>query len=91
MLSSSARMASAKASTVAAVRVVAVEDRVHEGAVDRPPLAGEELGQLLASLLERRRAGAGPDEGVQRQARDALGVALREQRRAQRARADAVG
>ena len=54
-------------------------------------LLREELGQLLAPLLERRRAFAGPDERVERQPRDALGVALREQRGAQRARRDAVG
>ena len=50
----------------------------------------EELRQLLAPLLERRRAFAGPDERVEREPRDALGMALREQRGAQRARRDAV-
>ena len=51
----------------------------------------QELRQLLAPLEERGRALAGPDEGVERESRDALGMALREERCAQRARGDAVG
>ena len=70
--------------------MVAREDRVHERAVDGAPLAREELGQLLAPLHERGRALAGPDERVERQPRHAVRVPLREQRRAQRARRDAV-
>ena len=68
---------------VGAVRVVAVEGRAHEGAVDRAPLRGQELGQLLAPLFERRRPGAGPDEGVECEARHAIRMVLSEQRRAQ--------
>ena len=70
--------------------MVALEDRAHELAVDRPPLGLEELRQLLAALGQRRAAFAGPDMGVERQPPDAVRMALREQRGAQRARRDAV-
>jgi hypothetical protein len=65
---------------------VAVEDRMDEGLVDRPPVLGLEFGEPLLALGERRRAVAGPDHGVERKPADELGVALREQGRAQRSR-----
>jgi hypothetical protein len=82
--SSSARIASAKASTVrlsAQSGMVALENRVDERAVDGAALRRQELRQLLAPLVQRRRAFAGPDERVQREALHALGVALGEERR----------
>jgi hypothetical protein len=56
--------------------VIAGEDRLHECAVDRPPVPGDELGQLLAPLLERGRAFAGPDERVERSAPDEIPYAI---------------
>ncbi len=47
-------------------------------------------GSFLLPLGERRRAFAGPHHGVEREPADQIGMALREQRRAQRARRDAV-
>ena len=70
--------------------MVALEDRAHEFAVDRPPVLGAELGQPLAALGERRGALAGPHHGVEREPRDHVRVALREQGRAQRARRNPV-
>jgi len=70
--------------------MVAVEDAVHESAIDRPAVLRLELGQALPALGERRAAVTRPDEGVERQARDALGMALGEERRLQCARRDAV-
>jgi len=75
---------------VGAARMVAVEDRMHEGAVDRAFLDGDEIGQLLLTLCEGRGAFAGPDERVEGQARHPLGIALGEHRRAQRAGGYAV-
>ena len=49
-----------------------------------------EFGQLLAPLLERRRAFAGPHHGVEREPRDHLRVPLGEHRGAQRAGRNAV-
>ena len=49
-----------------------------------------ELGELLAPLLERRRAFAGPDHGIERQPRHHLRMPLGEHRRAQRARGNSV-
>ena len=63
--------------------MVALEDRAHEFAVDRTPVLGAELGQPLAALRKRRGAFAGPHHGVEREPRDHVRVALREQRRAQ--------
>jgi hypothetical protein len=54
-------------------------------------LGGQELGQFLAPLRQRRRTVAGPDEGIEREPGHALGMALRKQRCAQRTRRDAVG
>src|SRR5215468_3893172 len=71
--------------------MIALEDRAHERAIDGPALAREDLRQLLAPLDERRRALAGPHKGVEREPRHALGMTLREERRAQRARRDPVG
>ncbi len=70
--------------------VVAVEDRMHEGAVDRPAVLGQELGQPLAALRQRRAAFTRPHHGVERQAGHHLGMTLGEQRGAQRPRRDAV-
>src|SRR5262245_43850576 len=70
--------------------MVALEDRAHELAVDRAPVLGAELGQTLAALGQRGRAFAGPHHGVEREPRDHLRMALREQRRAQRARRNPV-
>ena len=69
--------------------MVAVEDRVHEGAVDRAAVLGAELRQLLGPLGQRRAAFAGPHHGVEREPLDAFRMALREHG-AQRARRDAV-
>ena len=52
--------------------MVAIEDTPHEGAVDRPAVLRLKLGQLLAPLGRGRAALAGPDEGVEREARDPL-------------------
>src|SRR3546814_8703534 len=73
-----------------AARMIAREDRLHEGVVDRPPLRGREFRQLLAALLQRRAALAGPHEGVERQALHPLRMALGAERGAQRAGGDAV-
>ena len=70
--------------------MVAVEDRMHEGTIDRPPVLGAELGELLRPLGERRAALSGPHRGVEGEPADELRVVLREQRRAQCARGDAV-
>ncbi|MCD6041811.1 MAG: hypothetical protein K0R40_1414 [Burkholderiales bacterium] len=70
--------------------MVAGKDAAHEGAVDRAAVLRLELGQLLASLGQRRAALAGPDEGVQREPGHPLGMALGERGGAQRARRDAV-
>ena len=66
--------------------MVALEDRMHEGAVDRAAVLGLELGQFLAPLGERRRAGAGPHHGVERQPGNEIGMALSKQRGAKRPR-----
>ncbi len=72
-------------------RMVAREDRVHEGAVDRAALAaGEVFGELLASLFEGWASLPGPDEGIERETGDAARVALGEQRRLQRPGRDPV-
>jgi hypothetical protein len=70
--------------------MVALEDRAHELAIDRPPLGLEELRQLLAALDEGRAAFAGPDMGVEREPPHAVRMTLREQRGAQGARRNAV-
>src|SRR5205823_13747940 len=72
------------------VWVVALEDRIDEGAVDRTALACEEFGQLLAPLFERGRSRAGPHERIEREPRDALRMALRDERRPKRPRRNAV-
>ncbi len=63
--------------------MVALEDRAHELAVDRPAILGAELGQPLAALGERNRTLAGPHHGVEREPGDHARMALREQRRPQ--------
>ena len=70
--------------------MVAAEDRMHERAIDRPAIYRLEFGEPLAPLLERRRAFAGPDHGVEREPRHQFRMALGEQRGAQRAGGDAV-
>ena len=70
--------------------MIALEDAAHESAVDRAAVFRLELGQPLPALGERRAAFAGPDEGVEREPRHALGMALGEQRRFQGTRRDAV-
>ncbi len=70
--------------------MVALENRAHEFAVDRTPVLGAELGQPLAALGKRRGTFAGPYHGIEREPRDHLRVALREQGRAQRARRNPV-
>ena len=75
---------------VGRARMVPREDAAHEGPVDRTPVPGPELGQPLPPLHQRRAPLARPHEGVQRQAPDALRVALGEQGRAESARRDAV-
>ncbi len=70
--------------------MIALEDAVHERAVDRPAVPGRELGKFFPSLGERRAALARPHEGVEREARDALRVRLGEERRPQRPGGDAV-
>jgi hypothetical protein len=72
------------------LRMIALENRIDERAVDGTALAGKELGKLLAPLFERRRAVARPYERVECQPRYTLGMLLREQGGAQRARRDAV-
>ena len=71
-------------------RMVARENALHERAIDRPPVPGLEFGQLLLALGQRRAACAGPDESIEREARHALRMPLREQRGLERARGDAV-
>ena len=70
--------------------MVAVEDRVHEGAIDRPAVLRLEFRQPLAPVGQRRGAFAGPHHGVEREAVDHLGMPFGEQRGAQRTRRDAV-
>src|SRR5207249_11090789 len=55
-----------------------------------PPSLHDALPISLLAVGERRASLTGPDEGVEREARHALRVALREQRRLERARRDAV-
>src|SRR5258706_15699706 len=70
--------------------MIALEHAAHERPVDRPAVYFLILGQTLLALLERRAAFAGPDEGVQREPGHALGMALREDRGAQRSRGNSV-
>ncbi len=70
--------------------MIAIKNAAQKIAVDRPPVYFQELRQFLAPLFERRAAFAGPHEGVEREPRDALRMALREHRRAQRARRNTV-
>src|SRR5258705_7322331 len=62
--------------------MIAIKNAAQKIAVDRPPVYFQELRQFLAPLFERRAAFAGPHEGVEREPRDALRMALREHRRA---------
>ena len=71
-------------------RMVAVEDRMHEGAVDRTAVLGAELRQLLRALGKRRAALSGPHHGVEGEPRHHVGVVLGKQRGAQRAGGNAV-
>ena len=75
---------------VGRARVIPGEDAAHEGPVDRAPVLRPELRQALSPLRERRAPLARPDEGVERQAPDALGMALGEQGRAEGSRRDPV-
>src|SRR5439155_2583308 len=70
--------------------MVAREDAAHEIAVDRPAVARPVLGQALAPLLERGAAFAGPHQRIERYPLHALGMALREKPRPQRARRGTV-
>ncbi len=71
-------------------RMVAREDAVHERAVDRTAVHRLELRKFFLPLGERGAAFTGPHEGVEREARHALGMALGEERGLERARGDAV-
>src|SRR5690606_35553543 len=66
-----------------AAGVVAVEYGVHERAVYGAPLVRLPLVELLCALFQSRAALAGPYEGIEREARHALRMALGEHRRAQ--------
>jgi hypothetical protein len=70
--------------------MIAGEDRMDEGAVDRPAVGGAELGKLLGPFGERRAAFAGPHHGVERKPRHHVGVVLGKQRSAQRARRNPI-
>jgi hypothetical protein len=73
-----------------ATRMIPLEYRINESTIDRAAIHFPELGELLRPLLQCRAAFAGPYESVERKARDPVGIALREERRAQRARRDPV-
>src|SRR5262245_48916075 len=70
--------------------MIAVEHRTDKRLVDRSPVCGFELSELLAPLLKRWRAFTGPDHGVECKSRHHLRVTLGKHRRAQRARGDSV-
>ena len=72
------------------VDLVAGVDRVDEFAADRAPRAGAPLRQLLGPFFERGAAFAGPYEGIEGEAAHPLGMALGEQRGAQRARRNTI-
>src|SRR5215510_59160 len=61
-------------------RMIALEDRAHEFAVDRTAVLRAELRQPLGALGERRRALAGPDHGVAGKPRHHFRVTLRKKR-----------
>src|SRR5262245_22521213 len=66
--------------------MVAIEYRMDESLVDRPAVFGGELGELFSSLLECRRAFAGPHHGIEREPCDHFGMPFGKHRGAQRAR-----
>src|SRR4029453_10114510 len=68
------------------IGMVAIEYRMDESLIDRPAIFGSEFRELFASLLERRRAFAGPDHGVERKSRDHSRMPFGKHRGAQRAR-----
>src|SRR5262249_44861027 len=56
--------------------MVAIEYRMDESLVDRPTVFGGELRELFTSLLEGRRAFAGPHHYIERKPRDHFGMPL---------------
>ena len=62
-----------------ALGMVALENRIDEGAVDRTAFCLQEPGKLFAPLFERRRAIARPYKRVEREPCNTLGMLLREQ------------
>src|SRR6202043_3386788 len=61
------------------LRMITLENRIDEGAVDGAPFLRQELGKLLAPLFECRRAASRPHESIEREARHALGMLLSKQ------------
>src|SRR6185437_5642470 len=70
--------------------MIAGEDAAHEGTVDRPAVDALVVRQALAAIRQSRAAFAGPDHRIERQTRDAPGMALGKERGAQRARGNAI-
>ena len=70
--------------------MVAREDRMHESAVNGPPVLGLESRKPLAPLGQRRAAFARPYHGIERQAFDVLGPAFGVNSRPQGTGRDAV-